>query len=137
MVSSIFHEIILILTFRLVCLFLLRNIMSFWKFNLAQVMPYLFLSQMLQIPLIMIGKKLKGTIQGIVLLLVTFFSFSRKFLLLGWNYCWDSITVYIVLSRILQSKRWFCCLHKQPASCCLRTDTPSMLCEYVKLYLRK
>jgi sterol O-acyltransferase len=45
LVSSIFHEFILILTFRL-------------------VMPYLFLSQMLQIPLIMIGKKLKGTSQG-------------------------------------------------------------------------
>jgi sterol O-acyltransferase len=45
LVSSIFHEFILILTFRL-------------------VMPYLFLSQMLQIPLIIIGKKLKGTSQG-------------------------------------------------------------------------
>jgi len=45
LVSSIFHEFILILTFRL-------------------IMPYLFLSQMLQIPLIMIGKKLKGTSQG-------------------------------------------------------------------------
>jgi len=46
MFSSVFHEFILVLSFRKI------------------IWPYLFFSQMLQIPLIVVGRNLRGTTQG-------------------------------------------------------------------------